>query len=95
MKAVKHEAVEVELWVENRLGLHARPAMKISNVAREFQSELVLEKDGAAVNAKDLLGILSLGCPQGTRLVLKATGPDAGDAALALRRLFGQKFGET
>jgi phosphocarrier protein HPr len=95
MKAAQQDTLEVELWVENRLGLHARPAMKISTLAREFKSELILEKDGAAVNAKDLLGILTLGCPQGTRVVLKARGPDAPEAALAFRRLFGLKFGET
>ena len=87
--------VERELWVENRLGLHARPAMKITNLALQFKADLVLEKDSIQVNARDLLAILTLDCPQGTRLVLKATGPDAGEAALAVSQLFARKFGES
>lgn len=86
--------VTQELWVENRLGLHARPAMKITHIAHQFQADLVLEKDGVQVNARDLLGILTLDCPQGTRLVLKASGPEASEAALSVCRLFARKFGE-
>jgi len=52
----------------------------------------VLEKDSIQVNARDLLGILTLDCPQGTRLVLKASGPEAGEAALSLSRLFCPKI---
>ena len=87
--------VEKELWVENRLGLHARPAMKITNLALQFKCDLVLEKDSLQVNARDLLAILTLDCPQGTRLVLKANGPDANEAALAVCQLFARKFGES
>jgi phosphocarrier protein len=88
-------AVERELWVENRLGLHARPAMKITNLAHQFEADLVLEKDGVQVNARDMLALLTLDCPQGTRLVLRATGPDAGEAVLLVSRLFTRKFEET
>jgi phosphotransferase system HPr (HPr) family protein len=87
--------VEKELWVENRLGLHARPVMKITNLAQQFEAEVVVEKDGVQVSARDLLALLSLDCPQGTRLVLKATGPDASEAVLLVSRLFTQKFGES
>ena len=87
--------VERELWVENRLGIHARPAMKITNLAMQFESDLVLEKDSLQVSARDLLGLLTLDCPQGTRLVLRATGSDASEAALAVCQLFARKFGET
>jgi phosphocarrier protein len=87
--------VEKELWVENRLGLHARPAMKITNLALQFKADLTLEKDSLQVNARDLLAILTLDCPQGTRLVLKACGSDAGEAAVALSQLFARKFGES
>ena len=87
--------VERELWVENRLGIHARPAMKITNLAMQFECDLILEKDTIAVSARDLLGILTLDCPQGTRLVLRATGSDASEAALAVCQLFARTFGET
>jgi phosphotransferase system HPr (HPr) family protein len=88
-------AVAQELWVENRLGLHARPAMKITNLALQFEADLVLEKEGVQVNARDFLAILTLDCPQGTRLVLKASGPDASEAVLSVSRLFAHKFGES
>jgi len=85
---------ERELWVENRLGLHARPAMKIMKLAQQFQSQVYLEKDGVQASARDLLALLTLDCPQGSRLVVRAVGPDAAEAALAISRLFIQKFGE-
>ncbi len=88
------EHVEKELWVENRLGIHARPAMKIATTARQYDAEINLEKDGAQADARDLLAILTLDCPQGTRLVLKARGPEAREAVQALSRLFASKFEE-
>jgi phosphotransferase system HPr (HPr) family protein len=75
--------------------MHARPAMKITHLAQQFQAEVVLEKDGVQANARDLLAVLTLDCPQGARLVVRATGPDAAEAALAVSRLFAQKFSET
>jgi phosphocarrier protein len=93
-KKSKIPVVEKELWVENRLGLHARPAAQITMLARKYEGELVLEKDGTQANAKDLLALLALDCPQGTRLVLRATGPQAQEAAAALFSLFASKFGE-
>jgi phosphocarrier protein len=93
-KKSKITVVEKELWVENRLGLHARPAAQITMLARKFEGDLVLEKDGTQANAKDLLALLALDCPQGTRLVLRATGPQAQEAAVALVSLFASKFGE-
>ena len=93
-KKSKIPVVEKELWVENRLGLHARPAAQITMLARKYEGELVLEKDGTQANAKDLLALLALDCPQWTRLVLRATGPQAQEAATALFSLFASKFGE-
>ena len=87
--------VEREVWVENRLGIHARPAAQIMNLARQFDAEILLEKDGCATDARELLGILALDCPHGTRLVLRASGPEAREAAKALAQLFARKFGET
>lgn len=56
--------VEKELWVENRLGLHARPVAKIATMAQHFEAEITLEKDGLVVNARDLLAVLALDCPR-------------------------------
>lgn len=87
--------IELELWVENRLGLHARPVAQIIALVQKFETELVLEKDGLQADARNLLELLTLDCPQGTRLVLKAVGPQAREAAMALASLFARKFGET
>jgi phosphotransferase system HPr (HPr) family protein len=87
--------VEKELWVENRLGLHARPAAKIATAAQQFDADITLEKDGLVVHARDLLDVLALDCPQGTRLVLRARGPQAREAATSITALFVRKFEET
>lgn len=87
--------VEKELWVENRLGLHARPAAKIMAMAQQFEATVTLEKEGFTAEATDLLALLALDCPQGTRLMLKATGPQAREAAAVISALFARKFGET
>jgi phosphotransferase system HPr (HPr) family protein len=87
--------IEKELWVENRLGLHARPVAKIATAAQQFEADITLEKDGLVVNARDLLDVLSLDSPQGTRLVLRARGPQAREAAAAITSLFARKFEET
>jgi phosphotransferase system HPr (HPr) family protein len=87
-------AVEKELWVENRLGLHARPVAKIATMAQQYDAEITLEKDGLVANARDLLDVLALDCPQGTRLVLRASGPQAREAASQIAALFARKFEE-
>lgn len=87
--------VEWEVWVENRLGMHARPASQIMALANQFNATIILEKDGFQANAQELLSLLSLDSPQGTRLVIKARGPEAWEAAQAVAGLFAHKFGET
>jgi phosphocarrier protein HPr len=87
--------IEKELWVENRLGVHARPAAKIATAAQQFDAVIILEKDGLEVNARDLLDVLALDSPQGTRLVLRARGPQAREAASSIASLFARKFEET
>ena len=87
--------VQKELWVENRLGLHARPVAKLIALVQQFENTTVsLEKDGVKADARDLLSILALDCPQGTRLVLRAVGPQAREAAAVISALFARKFGE-
>ena len=89
-------AVERELWVENRLGLHARPVAKITALAQSYAAtSITLEKDGVVADARDLLAILSLDCPQGSRIVLRASGPQAREASMMMASLFARKFGET
>ena len=80
--------------IKNKLGLHARVAAKLVQVATRFKSRIYFEKDGWEVNGKSLLGILTLDCPQGGRLIVRAEGMDATEAIAALGQLIESKFDE-
>jgi phosphocarrier protein HPr len=81
--------------ITNRLGIHARVAAKLVETANRFQAEIFLEKDGVAVNGRSILSILTLFCPQGSRLTISADGVDAKEAMGAFSRLIAEKFGES
>ena len=74
--------------------LHARPATFFIQKANEFKSSIWVEKEERRVNAKSLLGVLSLGIVQGTVIQLIADGPDAEEAVEALAELLSGDFGE-
>lgn len=95
LRTLESPEVEWEIWVENRLGIHARPAAQIMALASQFNATIILEKDGFQANTQELLALLALDSPQGTRLVIKASGPEAWEAAQSLAGLFARKFGET
>jgi phosphocarrier protein len=81
--------------LKNKLGLHARVAAKLVTVAKGFKSRVFLERDGREINGKSLLGILTLACPQGSRVTVRAEGEDALQAIDNLEQLFESKFGES
>jgi len=81
--------------ITNRLGIHARVAAKLVETASRFESQIFLEKDGIEVNGRSILGILTLFCPQGSRLTIRAEGMDAEAAMEALAGLIAGKFGES
>jgi phosphocarrier protein len=83
-----------ELTVLNKLGLHARAAAKIVQTSSQFQSRILIIKNGREADAKSMLDIMTLSCPQGTRIELCAEGKDAAEALAALAVLFDNKFGE-
>jgi phosphocarrier protein HPr len=80
--------------IRNKLGMHARVAAKLVKVATKFKSRIYFEKDGQEVNGKSLLGILTLACPKGSRLIVRVEGMDAPEAMAALEELIESKFGE-
>jgi phosphocarrier protein HPr len=80
--------------IQNELGLHARAAARMVQVARNFAAEVRLIKDNAQVDAKSILDVLSLAAPRGTTVTLLAVGPDAEEALRALGELIEQGFGE-
>ncbi len=82
------------LEVSNRLGLHARAAAKIVKTASEYTAQVKLEVEGQEVDAKSILDILTVACPQGSFVTVSAEGPDALEAVGAIEKLFAAKFGE-
>ena len=80
--------------IKNKLGIHARVAAKIVGIASRYRAKIYLEKDGQEVNAKSLLGILTLACPQHSFLTIRAEGDDAREAVEDFACLIEDKFGE-
>ncbi len=83
-EAVAHEA---EFVVKNELGLHARPAGQFVQLAGRFEAEVSVGRDGEWVDGRSVLSLLSLAASLGTRLTIRATGPDARAAVEALGAL--------
>ena len=82
------------LKVVNKLGLHARAASKLVATSKGFGAELTLEFKGRTVDAKSIMGVMTLGAPMGSELTLHANGDDAAAAVQALQALFADRFGE-
>ncbi|MCL2748351.1 MAG: HPr family phosphocarrier protein [Oscillospiraceae bacterium] len=80
--------------VNNQVGLHARPATFFIQKANEFKSSVWVEKEARRVNAKSLLGVLSLGIIKGTEINISADGPDESEAVSALADLISSNFTE-
>ena len=78
--------------VNNQVGLHARPATFFIQKANEFKSSIWVEVEERRVNAKCLLGVLSLGIVKGTEITLIANGPDEEEAVEALATLLASDF---
>ena len=83
-----------DVTVQNKVGLHARPATFFIQKANEFKSSIWVEKEERRVNAKSLLGVLSLGIVGGTAIKVIADGPDEQDAVEALVKLVLSGFEE-
>jgi phosphocarrier protein HPr len=86
---------QIEIVVTNKLGLHARPAAIFVRVAQKFEAEILVARangDVSWVNAKSVMGVMSLGAAPGTVLVLRAVGADAENALRSLRLLAEKRF---
>jgi phosphocarrier protein HPr len=80
--------------ITNKLGLHARAAAKLVEAAARFQSTIEVRKDGEAVDARSILGLMMLNARIGSRIELSAEGDDAHEAMAAVLALIEAKFGE-
>ncbi len=83
-----------QVTITNKLGLHARAAAKLVHIASEFESEIYVGTDHEEVNAKSILGILTLAATKGTPLNVRAEGADEAIAVRAIVELFANMFGE-
>ena len=83
-----------DVMVQNQVGLHARPATFFIQKANEFKSSIWIEKEESRVNAKSLLGSLSLGIVGGTQITIIADGADEQEAVTALTELVDSGFAE-
>ncbi|HKV74486.1 MAG TPA: HPr family phosphocarrier protein [Gemmatimonadales bacterium] len=83
-----------DVTIVNPLGLHARPAAQLVKLASGFAAHLEIEKDGMAINAKSIMGVMMLAAEQGSSITLKGDGSDADAALDALAALIAGGFGE-
>jgi phosphocarrier protein len=85
---------QTETEIVNKLGLHARAAAKLTEVATGFAAEVWLSRNGRRVNAKSIMGVMMLAAGKGSRVLIEAEGEDADAAVSALARLIAERFGE-
>ncbi|HTT74371.1 MAG TPA: HPr family phosphocarrier protein [Candidatus Binataceae bacterium] len=82
------------LEVKNKLGLHLRAASVLSQVAKDFQSAIIVSYGNQEVNARSVIQLMMLGAAHGAKLKIKVQGPDAAEAMAAIKSLFEQRFNE-
>ena len=83
-----------DLTIENRNGLHARPAALFVKTSSKYRSEVWVEKDGERVNGKSIMGLMMLAAGKGSVLRVSAEGEDAQTVLDALEQLIRTRFGE-
>jgi len=83
-----------EVVIENRNGLHARPAAMFVKISSRYRAEVWVEKDGERVNGKSIMGLMMLAAGKGSRLQVIAEGTDAEKAVAEIKNLVETRFGE-
>ena len=86
--------VTKKIIVQNRAGIHARPSSLIVQTANKFQSNIMFEKENVTVNAKSIMGVMTMAAGYQTELTVSADGVDEAEAIAALEQLFAAKFEE-
>lgn len=82
------------LTIRNKLGLHARPSALLAKTAGLFKSSITLTSGSRSVDAKSILGLMTMAMPCGTELTVSAEGPDEKAALESIVELFENRFGE-
>lgn len=88
------ESRERCLVVQNKYGLHARPAAEFVKAAGRFESDVQVRKEDLEVNGKSIMGMMMLAAEQGAEIVIRTEGPDAEEAMETLCGLVDGRFGE-
>ena len=83
-----------KLTILNKLGLHARAAAKVVSIANEFESTIIVTKDGKNADARSIMKLLMLSASQGSRIRIEVDGTDQKDAMKSIEKLFNNKFDE-
>lgn len=86
--------IQSNITIINKLGLHARAASKLVNLASQFASEVYLDNRGNRVNAKSIMGVMMLAASQGTELKLEINGEDEQQCTDAIVGLIENRFDE-
>ncbi len=86
--------VKREITIVNKLGLHARAAVKFVNLAKQFDAEIQLTANHRCVNGKSIMGIMMLAASRGTPVIISAEGRDEEKTLNRLERLILERFGE-
>lgn len=86
--------IEKEITVVNRAGIHTRPAAAIVKLSARFKSDIFIIRDGFQINAKSIIGVMTLAAEQGCKLILRTSGEDEESASEKISELFGSGFGE-
>ena len=86
--------LQERITVRNKLGLHARPSALLAKTAGLFKSAITLTHEKRCVDAKSILGLMTMALPCGTGLVVTADGPDEKAAVESIVELFRDRFGE-
>ena len=86
--------VTKKIVVQNRAGIHARPSSLIVQTANKFQSNIMFERGSLTVNAKSIMGVMTMAAGYQTELTISADGADETEAIAALEQLFAAKFEE-
>lgn len=89
-----HSTLSSDFLIENTLGLHARAAAMLVRVTSQFNSEIQIGRDGQSVNAKSILGVMTLAAAKGTTVTVSCEGPDQAKALEAVGTLIRNKFNE-
>ncbi len=87
-------AVETQVEIVNKYGLHARPAMQFVEIANRYSSKIEISNGVLNVDAKSIMSMMRLAATKGTVLTIIADGEDAEEASTALKALVAQGFGE-